>query len=204
MMNNTNQKVKTVTRIPDFLLRLKGKIDAFCGETVVDANVARYYDRLYAIEHEEAAYTEFKLRKVRMKAANCISAINAGKADIASLPSAVEEKHDSDVRANLRNRNAASRIASSISVSRNEIIEAQELIISGKVILEQRIGTIRDLAEAKIRAYVTGVRSNKKLRGYEIKGGSVNNHAMEAYEQGHCELDEAIQCAAYEIIKEGN
>ena len=32
MMNNTNQKVKTVTRIPDFLLRLKGKIDAFCGE----------------------------------------------------------------------------------------------------------------------------------------------------------------------------
>ena len=161
MMNNTNQKVKTVTRIPDFLLRLKGKIDAFCGETVVDANVARYYDRLYAIEHEEAAYTEFKLRKVRMKAANCISAINAGKADIASLPSAVEEKHDSDVRANLRNRNAASRIASSISVSRNEIIEAQELIISAKVILEQRIGTIRDLAEAKIHAYVTGVRSNK-------------------------------------------
>ena len=201
-MNKTMQKIKPITRMPDFLLKLKGRANAFRGEAVVDANIDRFYDRLYAIEHEEAVNTENTLYEVRKNAAGCISEIRTDKADIEATPAVLEEKKDADVRANLRNKSAKNRASSSILSSTSEIVAANELIISESVRLQQRIGKTRDLAEAKIHAYITGVRSGRKLKGYEMKSRNPNNHAVELYEEKHRELDEAIKAVSYKILKE--
>ncbi len=89
-MNNTNEKVKSITRTPDFLLHLKGRLDAYGGEAVIDANIDKYYDRLYAIEHEEVVRTEAGLYEVRKNAANYISTIGKCKEELASAPSDLE------------------------------------------------------------------------------------------------------------------
>ncbi len=201
-MNNTNEKVKSITRTPDFLLHLKGRLDAYGGKTVIDANIDKYYDRLYAIEHEEVVRTEAGLYEVRKKAVGYISGIRKSQETLASAPSDLEEKTDSDVRANQRNKNAKNLAFSSILSSTGELVAANEQIISEGVRLQERIGEARDLAEAKIHVYVMGVRSSRKLKEYEVKNKGSNNHAVELYQEKHRALDEAIQAAAYKNLKE--
>jgi len=201
-MSKTNkQNVSTITKMPDCFLRLKGWFNAFRGETVVDANIDRYYDRLYAIEHEEVSCTEAGLYSARTNAANCISLINSSTADIAASPPILAEENDTAVRTNQKNRSEKNRAMSSIASSTTTIVEANELIISESVRLQERIEKTRDLAEEKISTYISGVRSNKRLREYVMKTREAHN-PVEFYEEKHRILDEAIKAIAYRIVKE--
>lgn len=195
------QKVSTITRMPDCFLRLKGWMNAFRGEAVVDANIDRYYNRLNAIEHEEVNCSEAGLAGTRTNAANCISVITSRTADIAASPPFLEEKQDADVRSNQKNRSEKNRAYSSIATATPAIVEANELIISESVRLQERIQKTRDLAEAKISTYIAGVRSNRRQKEYGPKQREAHN-AIELYEEKHRILDEAIMNFAYKIVQE--
>lgn len=200
-MSKSNKKVRTITKMPDCFLRLKGWFNAFRGETVVDANIDRYYNRLYAIEHEEVTCTEAKLYSTRSNAANCIAVICSSTADIAASPPMLEEATDTDVRENQKNRGEKNRAVSSVALSTATIVKANELIISESVHLEERIEKTRDLAEEKISTYISSVRSNKRLIEYAVKTRKAHN-PIEFYEEKHRILDEAIKAIAYKIVKE--
>lgn len=190
MRKTKKEKASTITKMPDCLLWVKGWLDAFHGERVVDANIDKYRSLLCAIEHEEVNGTEAELYNVRTNAANCISIINK---DITVHIS--EEASDAEVRANQRNRDEKNR-------AKNAILEANELIISESVRLQERIARTRDRATEKINAYVAGVRSNQRLKEYEIKKRE-SHSAIELYEEKHRFLNNAIMTLAYDIGKEG-
>ena len=92
-MKARTQKLRKVTRLPKWVLRLMGKLDAKQGVSVVDAHIALWLDRLGAFENDLVKAEEKAVLPVREKAALAASALERAKADLSvpAIPSNTDE-----------------------------------------------------------------------------------------------------------------
>lgn len=96
MKDRRTQKLRTVTRIPKWVIRIIGKLDAKQGVSVVDAHIALWLDRLGAFESDLVKAEEKAVFPIREKAALAISAIERAKADLSvpAIPSNTDQSRN--------------------------------------------------------------------------------------------------------------
>lgn len=194
-------KLRKVTRLPKWVLRLMGKLDAKQGVSVVDAHIALWLDRLGAFENDLVKAEEKAVLPVREKAALAVSALERAKADLSvpAIPSNTDEPtdpkliravRDAKAKAEGRRNNAESLH----KASTEELISCNELIISSNVKTRERIEAMRNTAKASIDAYVKGVR--KVFPDYSPQV-IFSNDVLEIYLSPHSVLDAKVKEVAY-------
>ncbi len=200
-MKARTQKLRKVTRLPKWVLRLMGKLDAKQGVSVVDAHIALWLDRLGAFENDLVKAEEKAVLPVREKAALAASALERAKADLSvpAIPSNTDEPtdpkliravRDAKAKAEGRRNNAESLH----KASTEELISCNELIISSNVKTRERIEAMRNTAKASIDAYVKGVRKVFPDFSPQV---TFSDYALEIYLSPHSVLDAKVKEVAY-------
>ena len=188
------QKTKNVTIMPDFILKLIGKLDARKGIGVAEAHLRRYLDKCESIEHEECLVAEKFLKSTRNDGAQQLAIISKQSKIIPEMPGSVEEKHAWDVLENRRRAQAVSNAHSAVENARARLYEINEKIVNGGTILDERISRIRKRAGAKMDAYLKGLRAGG-LHEFDPEIDYSDNPRVLYYEK-HRRLDKAIENTA--------
>lgn len=199
-MKTQKRRIRHVTILPGWFLRLKGKIDAKHGSSVVNAYIGRLLKKLCSLESREALETEKELYPTRQSAAKSLATLAQENVALSDTPDNIPEINDTAVRINQRHSAEADSHRNAIRSSIYTIASANEQIINGMTILEERISTMRAKAKEKILQYISGVR--KKLPDFNYDLNIEENTAIEIYEDNHRELDEAIRKVAYDTLTE--
>lgn len=164
-MKHTNTKyitgsdVKDVTVMPNFILKIIGKIDARKGEDVAKAHIERYLEKCTSLEDMECLLSEEFLKQPRAEGAANLDIIENTPKEIPEMPGSIDEQHTWDILENRRRASDKERAQKTVKAARSRLYEINEEIINGTSILEQRIAKIRKRATSKIKAYIKGVRA---------------------------------------------
>lgn len=183
--------LKPVTRMPDFLLKCKGKIDSKRGSTVPDAYIDRLKRKCEAIENKEAITAENLLSNDRKSAAVAIYNISEKRKYLDNKPEMKENTSAKAIRENRRRASQISSAESAIESGYTALLNAHQNIINIDTVLDERITKTRKKASAKINVYINGVRSGK-LKDYAADFDFLDD-AYEIYQQKHSEDDEKIR-----------
>lgn len=203
MKDRRTQKLRTVTRIPKWVIRIIGKLDAKQGVSVVDAHIALWLDRLGAFENDLVKAEEKAVLPVREKAALAVSALERAKADLSvpAIPTNTDKPKPTDPKLIRAVRNAQEKAegrrnnAESLhKSSTEELISCNELIISSNVKTRERIEAMRNTAKASIDAYVKGVRKVFPDFSPQV---TFSDYALEIYLSPHSVLDAKVKEVAY-------
>ncbi len=203
MKDRRTQKLRTVTRIPKWVIRIIGKLDAKQGVSVVDAHIALWLDRLGAFESDLVKVEEKAVFPIREKAALAISAIERAKADLSvpALPSNTDKPEPTDPKLIRAVRNAQEKAegrrnnAESLhKASTEELISYNELIISSNVKTRERLEAMRNTCMEAINAYIKGVRKVFPDYSPQVK---FPDNAVAIYLTHHSVLDSKVKEVAY-------
>ena len=192
-----HRKIKSVTKMPCFILKLQGKLDSRKGDSVATARIAKLKDRCAAIENLECLEMEYSLFGAREQAAETLSALDNTKKDIPikSEPMSPLDVHKLREEAKKAQKKRESQAKAAELLKR--LYQIREILTHGDAELEERILKIRKKALVKIDAYVKGLRSSK-LPDFEPDIMFCND-ASSTYHAQHSALDNKIcQIASYE------
>lgn len=195
-MNNVDKfknckGLKPVTRMPNCLLKFKGKRDSRRGSTVADAYIDKLKRKCEAIENIEAITAEGILSNDRKRASVSIYDISKQQKFLDNKP---EMKENTSAKAIRENRQKASRISSarlSIESGYTTLFNVYQNIVNIDTVLDERITKNRKKTLEKINVYISGVRSGK-LKDYSTDFEFLDD-AYEIYQQKHSEADEKIR-----------
>lgn len=189
----TGKNVKGVTFLPDFILKLLGRIDAHKGEDVALAQINRYIERCTFNEHIECLLSEKYLKAARSEGASNLDVIENMSKEILEMPGDIEVQHAWEVLENRRRANNKARAKDAVKTARSRLYDINEEIISGTTILEQRVSKIRKRTTSKIASYIKGVRAGG-IPSFE-PNISFSDAVIEQYYKKH-KRDKAIAAAA--------
>ncbi|MBR3299297.1 MAG: hypothetical protein IKI64_08840 [Clostridia bacterium] len=203
MENSKKRKrIRKPCRLPGWILRIKGKLDARHGPPVVNSYIKRLLHRLSSFENQEVLWTEDEMHSTRDSAARSLSGMKSGKESLSSASDASSGSTARDVRASRRASAEQASLRSSISAAKTTVVSANELIIDSNTRVEERIKKMREKTLEKLMFYLQGVR--RKLVDFDYDFSPIENGALEIYMSNHRELDDAIRRTAYSLIdKEG-
>ena len=203
MENSKKRKrIRKPCRLPGWILRIKGKLDARHGPPVVNSYIKRLLHRLSSFENQEVLWTEDEMHSTRDSAARSLSGMKSGKESLSSASDASSGSTARDVRASRRASAEQASLRSSISAAKTTVVSANELIIDSNTRVEERIKKMREKTLEKLMFYLQGVR--RMLVDFDYDFSPIENGALEIYMSNHRELDDAIRRTAYSLIdKEG-
>lgn len=199
---NNSKRTEQVTRLPGWILKIKGRWDSRHGQGVCDEYIIKFLQKLSAIESNEIVTAENVLCPHRKEAAVLLTSFAEKKKQYENTPSGMKENTVESIRANRRNmakRNSAKQVINS-AIEKLTVIN--ETIVSVDTVLDERINMTRKKAGEKIRAYVMGVRCGK-LKEYNIPEGA-DDSAREIYHKKHMDLDKQIQDKVNVFMREEN
>ena len=191
-------RVPRVTRIPDWLLRWQGKIDARKGETVVNTRIAGLDRRCATIENDEVAFTENLLFPIREEVARRLTMFHIDKKRYHTTTPHPEATVD-DIRENRRIARQKKEAEANMNAAVACILSASETITHQNVLLEERLDKIRQACQYKVNAYVQGVRC--RIRDYQRPAPEGIGDGMAIYEKKNRCLDEAVTETAELILR---
>lgn len=159
----SDKRIKRITLMPGFLLKIKGKLDSGKGETIPNAYIHKMLSCCAGIENSEVIHAESMLEKERKAAASAITNIAQKKRKLCGIPGEVSEDSDSPfvVRENNRNKKAKQEILADINHCYEELSIIQEQLIGGHTVLDERVEKTRNLGMRSVNKYIEGVRSGK-------------------------------------------
>lgn len=201
MKYKKGRKLKKVTIMPDFILRLKGKHDASNSEMIAHAFVCKLQDKCQPLENHEALTAERLLHSFREEAGVLIVKIKDLRKRLATLPETVEEVKATDFRANRRTEASRQNIISEIQADLERLTQIHELINDINTALELRVSKIRNQCSYKIDAYSIGVKSVATDFTANV---NFNGRAVEKYLEKHQLLDNSISRIVTSIYVEGD
>lgn len=195
-MNNVDKfrngkGLKPVTRMPDCLLKFKGKRDSKRGGTVADAYIDKLKRKCEAIENVEAITAEGILSDDRKRSSTAIYNISEKQKFLDNKPEIKENTSAKAIRENRRTAGQISSAKSSIESGYTTLFNVYQNIVNIDTVLDERITKNRKKALEKVNVYIAGVRSGK-LRDYNADFEFLND-AYEIYKQKHSEDDERIR-----------
>lgn len=187
------KKIKSATKLPNFILKIKGKFDSRKGKTVPDAYIDKLKSKCESIENNEAIVAEEILFEDRKNGAVCISNISEVKAKLSSQSDTSSLSGAAAIRENRRKNAEMSGNAAKINNCIQQLNGINEHIINIDTILDERITRLRKKSHEKINVYISGVRSGK-LKDYECDF-EFSNDAQTIYRKKHEKGDELIRKA---------
>lgn len=182
--------LKPVTRMPDCLLKFKGKRDSKRGSIVVDTCIAKQMAKCAAIENSEVITAEDILFKDRENAAVSLIAISERLKYLNNPPLQKEENNVFSIRENRHNTMQINSDKQFVASSFERLSAINANIINIETVLDERIAKIRQKTSTKINAYVLGVRC--VLKDYEAKT-VFSDEARNIYRSKHHDGDEQIK-----------
>lgn len=207
-MNNSTkfksgEKICAVTKMPNFLLKIKGKLDSRKGSSVPDAYIDKLKRKCESIENIEVITAENILVGDRKNAAVAVCNIAESQKALENKPAKTEGNSPKAIRENRRRANQISSTESSIKSGHSALINAFQNIVSTETVLKERITNTRKKTSEKINVYVSGVRS-WKLKEYSPDFDFLDD-AFETYKNSHFEEDKIIRETIESMhIKEGS
>lgn len=195
-MNNVDKfrngkGLKPVTRMPDCLLKFKGKRDSKRGSTVADAYIDKLKRKCEAIESVEAITAEGILSDDRKRSSAAIYNISEKQKFLDNKPEMKENTSAKAIRENRRTAGQISSAQSSIESGYTTLFNVYQNIVNIDTVLDERITKNRKKALEKVNVYISGVRSGK-LKDYNADFEFLND-AYEIYKMKHSEDDEKIR-----------
>ncbi len=183
--------LKPVTRMPNSILKLKGRLDSKKGNTVADAYIDKLKRKCEAIENVEAITAEDILSNDRKRASVSIYDISKQQKFLDNKPELKENTSAKAIRENRRRTSQISSAQSSIESGYTTLFNAYQNIVNIDTVLDERITKNRKKTLEKVNVYIAGVRSGK-LKDYNADFEFLDD-AYEIYKQKHSEDDEKIR-----------
>lgn len=171
------KKVKKVTNVPAFILKLFGKLDAKKEKAVCETHLNRYLAKCLSIESDECSSHDSSLKAIRKEAAILVGIMYS---DSNSNP-----KKPHEIYSNQQLSKAQSSALQRLAQIRAEIAIANNT-------LESRIQEVRQDTSVKVQAYLKGVR--RVLPDFEMDI-TFSNEVIENYYTSRKSVDEAISDA---------
>lgn len=204
-MNNVDKfrngkGLKPVTRMPNWLLKFKGKLDSKRGSTVADAYIDKLKRKCEAIENVEAITAEGILSDDRKRSSIAIYNIFEKQRFLDNKPEIKENTSAKTIRENRRTAGQISSAKSSIESGYTTLFNVYQSIVNIDTVLDERITKNRKKALEKVNVYISGVRSGK-LKDYNADFEFLND-AYEIYKQKHSEDDERIRAIINSVHRE--
>ena len=204
-MNNVDKfrngkGLKPVTRMPNWLLKFKGKLDSKRGSTVADAYIDKLKRKCEAIENVEAITAEGILSDDRKRSSIAIYNIFEKQRFLDNKPEIKENTSAKTIRENRRTAGQISSAKSSIESGYTTLFNVYHNIVNIDTVLDERITKNRKKALEKVNVYISGVRSGK-LKDYNADFEFLND-AYEIYKQKHSEDDERIRAIINSVHRE--
>lgn len=192
--------LKPVTRMPNWLLKFKGKLDSKRGSTVADAYIDKLKRKCEAIENVEAITAEGILSDDRKRSSIAIYNIFEKQRFLDNKPEIKENTSAKTIRENRRTAGQISSAKSSIESGYTTLFNVYQNIVNIDTVLDERITKNRKKALEKVNVYISGVRSGK-LKDYNADFEFLND-AYEIYKQKHSEDDERIRAIINSVHRE--
>lgn len=192
--------LKPVTRMPNWLLKFKGKLDSKRGSTVADAYIDKLKCKCESIENVEAITAEGILSDDRKRSSAAIYNISEKQKFLDNKPEMKENTSAKAIRENRRTAGQISSAKSSIESGYTTLFNAYQNIVNIDTVLDERITKNRKKALEKVNVYISGVRSGK-LKDYNADFEFLND-AYEIYKQKHSEDDERIRAIVNSVQME--
>lgn len=183
-------RVKRIILAPKWILRVKGWLDSFKGETVPNAYCMRCFKKLEKLQAADATHAENILTNDRTQEASILMKSSVIKVESAHPP-VQYEKSDRGVR-ECRGDNAKRQYDSDYVKSGVEYLaKSREHINSIELILVERSLRMRKSMLESLYAYCTGVRRGK-LKQYDLPSLEDRNEAYDRYREKHAKHDESV------------
>lgn len=180
------------TVIMDFILSIKGKINARNGDEVVDSYIEGLIRKTESYESQLCAYAESEIAQERNNAAELLTDVAKQKKAI----SRVEKPENGNTINAIRECRKASKIINDCreKIDNDLIVLSRiyEKIVSVDADLNGAIIKARKNCYSKISAYIHGVR---KINPSYAPPVVYENDALEMYYSKHQKLDEEIALA---------
>lgn len=187
----SSEKIKRITMLPGFLIKLKGKLDSRKGEQIPNAYVQKMLSCCAGNENAEVIYTESMLINDRKNASAAITNIASKKRLLASVPKEISEDSPYTIRENNRNRKAIEEMLAEIHQHYEDLSVIHEHITDIHTVLDERVERTRNIGMCSINKYIEGVRSGK-LPEYDPEITFFDN-AVFVYLRRHEEGDKKIR-----------
>lgn len=178
------------TVIPDFILSIKGKLNARNGDEVVNSFIEKLLRKTESYESQLCALAESETAHERKNAAELLTDMAKQKQIISRVPK-VEDGNT--IKAIRENRKSSEIINTCRKKVENDLIELSKIyekIISIDSNLNEFILKARKNCESKIAAYSGGVRKTNPNYNLSLV---YENDALEMYYAKHEALDEEIK-----------
>lgn len=182
-------RLKTVTRCPIWLLRIKGQLDSKKGEGVCDEFIKTLEKRLIVLESKETMKAESALKHSRERAATLLTDIDKQASVIKSV-TFVKENSIEDIRQNRKMALVKANASQKHHIDGEELMRINEQIINTHTLLDERINALRSQMTSKVHGYIKGVRS-KALKDYHYQINEEDS-ARSIYHDKHKHLDQAV------------
>ena len=195
-MKNTKQfkegkKIKAVIKLPNFLLKIKGRLDSRKGKTVADAFIGKLKDKCAAIENKESITAEEMLFNDRKNGAVKLSVMSEVSSKLSQNARDSSLSGVAAIRENRRNESKQRNNESMLSSCIEQLNIINENIINIDTILDERITKTRKKASEKINVYISGLRAGR-LKDYE-GNFEFNDDARTIYHKKHESGDALIR-----------
>jgi hypothetical protein len=115
----TGKNIKNVTVLPNFILKLKGRIDAHKGEDVALAHIDRYLKKCLSIESGECLVSEEALKNARSEGAANLDIVENTAKEIPDMPGDIEAEHTWEVLENRRRASNKARAKEAVKTARS-------------------------------------------------------------------------------------
>lgn len=115
----TGKNIKDVTVLPNFILKLMGRIDAHKGEDVALAHIDRYLKKCLSIESGECLISEEALKNARSEGAANLDIVENTAKEIPDMPGDIEAEHTWEVLENRRRAGNKARAKEAVKTARS-------------------------------------------------------------------------------------
>lgn len=190
--NMYDKRVKTVTHLPGWVLKQKGKRDSRKGKGVCDAYISLLKKNLVGLESNKVIDIENGLFDSRKEAAVIITSFTEQKKILQELPDSLRENTPEAIRANRANEKMKKNMQTEIKNAIERLVIISENITNADVILDECINKMRSMTVGKIHSYIAGIRCGE-FGDYIGGEENMDDSAREIYRAKHKELDEKIR-----------
>ncbi len=187
------KRTKSVTRLPDFVVRFLGKRDGHHGkESVCESYIKGYHFKMRKIITEATLKCDGNLAQIRVEAAelvNTLLMLNREKQVITAADSTSALSKASSIRKAQTMSNQLSKIRSDEHSIVTKLSKHQESIRVREAMLTENASAIKANAQRKASAYTHGV---NKVIDFESETSFEYDDILNNYYAPHTELTEQI------------
>ena len=185
---SNSKKTKSITWMPGWMLKLKGRKDSKNGAGVCDEYIKKFDRRLALLEVKEVIDAENALVEIRKEAALILMDFAEQKKVLLERVEECKENIEY-IRMERRTAGRKNTAREKLKTDLEKLTVMNEEMINVETVLTERIDKMRDKAMEKVHCYVIGVRCGR-LKDYE--GKMTFSEAQVVYHAKHQELDKKI------------